>query len=342
MKNFYILIHKGAEDSFYKRNELTKKQVSDLEKDKRKTSKNEAYFKSQYFKISEIFDSRLEYKNFDSEQLKNIRFKQLIHSQALCKNLPLKIDLELDNEALKCRISEYKELYKGTFDSETDWRLAIGLGNASVFDTSITLHHTYGIPYIPASTIKGLLRSWLITEYFGIDTSGELDLEKAECRALANETFCSIFGTEEKTIFIKNKKKICEVISPLKNSKGEATEHIGDIVFFDAFPTKPPTVAVDIMNPHYPDYYNGDKPPADWQSPVPIFFLTIKNTSFQFLFGVRKGAQPFPNSIEFIHPDDEKQNKSGDVIKVLRDLLTEALTYHGIGAKTAVGYGRMK
>ena len=40
-----------------------------------------------------------------------------------------------------------------------DWRLIVGLGNESVYDTSMTLHHVYGIPYIPASAVKGVVRS---------------------------------------------------------------------------------------------------------------------------------------------------------------------------------------
>ena len=45
--------------------------------------------------------------------------------------------------------------------------MVVGLGGESVYETSITLHHIYGIPYIPASSIKGVVRSWIITEVFG-------------------------------------------------------------------------------------------------------------------------------------------------------------------------------
>ena len=301
------------------------------------------YYKTPYFKYFDKIESKLlnEFAMpvFNEQLIKRIALKQLISSQALCNNLPIRLEAKANLPL------DFKPIEENNFS--TNWNMTVGKGISSVFESGMSLHHTYGIPYIPASAVKGLLRSWLITEYFGMDTSGDLDLEKAECSALANETFCRIFGTEEKTEFVKDKKKICEVISPLKNSKGEATEHIGDIVFFDAFPTKPPTVVVDIMNPHYPKYYNHEpgttdfQPPADWQSPVPIFFLTIKDTSFQFLFGMRKGAKEFGN-VNFNHPEDTDWNKDGSVIDVLRDLLKEALTYHGIGAKTAVGYGRMK
>lgn len=41
---------------------------------------------------------------------------------------------------------------------KTNKRIIIGLGEPSVLDTSIKLDHIYGVPYIPASTLKGALR----------------------------------------------------------------------------------------------------------------------------------------------------------------------------------------
>src|SRR5579883_52355 len=35
-------------------------------------------------------------------------------------------------------------------------RMAVGLGGGSVIETHITLHRTYGVPYIPGSALKGL------------------------------------------------------------------------------------------------------------------------------------------------------------------------------------------
>ena len=41
-----------------------------------------------------------------------------------------------------------------------DWRLIVGLGGGHVQETSMTLHHIYGIPYIPGSAVKGVLHHW--------------------------------------------------------------------------------------------------------------------------------------------------------------------------------------
>ena len=78
------------------------------------------------------------------------------------------------------------------------------------------------------------------------------------------------------------------------------------------------------MNPHYGPYYKGEAPPADYHNPVPLFFLTVKNATFDFYLGMKP----------------KHYNK--DLLDKANTWLEKALTEHGIGAKTAVGYGYMK
>ncbi|RMH71402.1 MAG: type III-B CRISPR module RAMP protein Cmr6, partial [Gemmatimonadetes bacterium] len=197
------------------------------------------------------------------------------------------------------------------FSLKNDWRLIVGLGNESVYETSMTLHHIYGFPYVPGQAVKGIVRSWIITEVFGKNDQGESDLEHAEKRALANQSFCDIFGCPKESVHNESRQ--------------------GKVIFFDAYPTSAPEIKPDVMNPHYPDYYGGDKPPADYQNPKPIFFLTVKNTSFEFITGVK----PKDN----IEISDFKTGQKKPILDVVQDWLETALTEHGIGAKTAAGYG---
>jgi CRISPR type III-B/RAMP module RAMP protein Cmr6 len=225
-----------------------------------------------------------------------------------------------------------------------DWRLAIGLGSGSIFETSISLHHIYGFPYIPASAIKGVLRSYLITTLEGINEDSEALLFHK------SKEVCDIFGCGKETMYDENGKvkkkstfyKRCFDEDKLQFEEDKSKyrypkviEKIGDIIFFDAYPIHSPKdcIKADIMNPHYPDYYgNKNLPPADWQSPIPIIFLTVENLKFQFMVGLRKGVENI---------NIELGDKNGDMLSVVSEFLKEALENHGIGAKTAVGYGYM-
>lgn len=139
---------------------------------------------------------------------------------------------------------------------EPDWRMVIGLGQESVYEISINLHHIYGIPYIPGQAIKGIVRSWVIQSMFNNE----------ENTALKSTSFRYIFG------------------GPAEN-KQHANQ--GRVIFFDAFPIEKPKIEFDIMNPHYSEYYSKGKPPADNQSPILIPFLTVGSTPFQFIVGTR-------------------------------------------------------
>lgn len=190
-----------------------------------------------------------------------------------------------------------------------DWRLIVGLGNESVYDTSMTLHHVYGIPYIPASAVKGVVRSWMIIERFGQD----------EKEAIKDKGFCDVFGCPTK---IKDTPSYYE------------EERQGKIWFFDAFPLSKPEIEVDIMNPHYMPYYSDGEPPTDYHDPKPIPFLTVRRgTVFQFLVGIKESDDD-----EVIESGKFEGRKPSEVAK---EWLKKALEEHGVGAKTAVGYGYM-
>jgi CRISPR-associated protein Cmr6 len=204
-----------------------------------------------------------------------------------------------------------------------DWRMIIGLGGASVYETSITLHHVYGIPYIPASAVKGVVRSCWIQEVFGYEDKDESkdedkEKDKYEKRALKNDDFRAVFGGPK-----------------CKDAQGkELKAQAGDVLFFDAFPLalSEKSIQADIMNPHYGDYYGesyDDKhPPKTWptdtQNPVPVHFLTVANTTFSFAFGCRPGTK-----------------NATHLLTLTERYLCQALTERGIGAKSAVGYGYM-
>ncbi len=177
------------------------------------------------------------------------------------------------------------------FHAFLDWRMVIGLGGESVLETDITLHHLYGIPFIPASALKGLTRAY---------ATGEVEGYKSDKIDNDNEEVKRIFGSQE---------------------------HAGTVIFFDAMPLNGITnFVLDIMNPHYPEYYAGNKPPTNDQNPVPVTFLTVTNTAFTFALAPR---------------DVSKEQHVKDVEQV-KTWFQEALQKYGVGGKTSAGYGYFK
>jgi len=117
-------------------------------------------------------------------------------------------------------------------------RLSIGLGGESVLETSITLHHTYGVPYIPGSALKGLAASY---------ARRRLDKWTPDhSEVLFGDTDAAGYVTFFDALYIPD--------TTQANS----------------------ALALDVMNVHYPDYYRGtkDAAPADWDSPTPVSFLS--------------------------------------------------------------------
>lgn len=211
------------------------------------------------------------------------------------------------------------------------WRMVTGLGNESVYETGITLHPIFGFPYIPSSGVKGVVRSWIITEVFN----------KSEEDALKSDLFCYLFGSDKRS---RNK---------------EAKK--GSIYFYDAYPVSSITIEPDVMTPHYGDYYtdsDSKTPPADYLSPNPIIFLTVKDTKFKFYVGSslqtgEKKLSDFSNEGDTLvtvslkeefksRLDINDKNDKTDLLTFINRWLTDALKHRGIGAKTSVGYGRMK
>lgn len=190
------------------------------------------------------------------------------------------------------------------FDAPLEWRMVVGLGGESVLETDITLHHLYGIPFIPGSALKGLTRAFASAqkEYAVPADKPEAERKPSLEEKTDHPDIQRIFGTQDRA---------------------------GTVLFFDAFPANGQyTFAIDIMNPHYPDYYSSlqsgaIKVPANNQSPNPITFLTIQDAVFTFALAVRD-------------PKDQED------LQIARTLLQQAIEQYGVGGKTSAGYGYFK
>jgi len=202
--------------------------------------------------------------------------------------------------------------------AEVKGRMVVGLGAESVLENSIALQRTYGMPYIPGSALKGLASS------FAHQRLGQSPANAAPINdwAKGGKFHRELFGT---------------------------TELSGCVSFYDALYIPPDTpkpdgpLYSDVITVHHRDYYQGKKkvsstdgqaqskkqafsnrnqeqsmPPADWDSPTIIPFLSATGHYLVALSGVEGWRD------------------------AARTLLANGLTHMGIGAKTSSGYGRMK
>ncbi|WP_053959479.1 type III-B CRISPR module RAMP protein Cmr6 [Sulfobacillus thermosulfidooxidans] len=110
----------------------------------------------------------------------------------------------------------------------------------------------------------------------------------------------------------------------LKASNRQYFENHYDITerftIFDAIPLGSVTLRGEIMTPHYAPYYQKQESPGDWFSPTPIPFLTVPKGQ-RFLFSI-------------VAPSEH--------LNRIEEWLEETLTWAGLGAKTAVAFGRFR
>jgi len=203
------------------------------------------------------------------------------------------------------KLKEYRYSVE-EFSLVVSWRLIIGLGATHPQETAMTLHHIYGIPYIPGSAVKGVTRHWAVLKFAEKDKKDDEKFESSIKRVADALEKGNGLNIEVDGISFKD---LIEVFGT-QNQRGK-------VIFFDAYPVGNIDLKIDIMNPHYSKYYSGELPPADWQDPVPIKFLTVESTKFQFYLASREKS----------------------LLDKVKGLLVEALKDRGIGAKTSLGYG---
>lgn len=133
-------------------------------------------------------------------------------------------------------------------------RLVAGLGYDGPLEVGFSLHPLYGFPYLPGSSVKGLVRSYV------------RQVVLPEGRVREGDVY-RLFGN-----------------TPEASARDERR---GVLSFEDAIPAggAPLTLEVDVMTPHYSPYYTGgdDALPGDWHEPTPVPFLTVKaGSAFSF------------------------------------------------------------
>lgn len=211
------------------------------------------------------------------------------------------------------------------FDAAVEWRIVVGLGGVHPYETSMVLHHVYGVPYIPGSALKGVTRHYALSRFAVECVSKGIRSDYYKCISYLDDMLSQGKCLDEfRDVVISHDISFEDLISIFGD-----TEEKGGICFLDAFPIGGIKLEIDIINPHYSEYYMNNKPPTDWQTPVPVKFLTLGRESiFRFALCTRKARGTSVNTSTLL-------NKAVQLLK-------GAITSFGVGAKTSLGYGIFK
>ena len=235
----------------------------------------------------------------DTENIPNLKNK----SDKVFASPFVRKEIERKQEKQKSYMNFLKSQGIQTFSitAKTVSPFITGLGSGHPTETGMLLDRNIGIPYIPASSVKGVLRlAHAVNIADGRTEIPESELEK-------------YFGTSDQKQ--KNKYK-------------------GELIVFDAYPAEVPYLKVDIMNPHYSNYYSGkgNVQPMETESPNPIKFLAVQQGA-KFVFNY--AFIPLKN-------DEKCFALSETEIKEIESMFSTAFEKVGFGGKTSIGYGRFE
>lgn len=207
-----------------------------------------------------------------------------------------------------------------TFEATLGSRMMVNLAGGVVENAGIALDRCFGLPFIPGSAVKGISRAQALWEIH--ETKGE---DKLRLLQLAMLLFG--YGAHDLT----TKGDFGWAGSSQAQAVGDeigTRDFKGCACFLPAYPTTTPNLVVDMVNPHYPDYYAGRRQRAeDNESPIPNYFPAVEaGSSFGFAVLLNRIPEPFHFS-------------PADLMKQAREWLERGVTRKGVGAKTAAGYG---
>lgn len=184
-----------------------------------------------------------------------------------------------------------------------------GLGNEHPLENGFAFLNPYGLPYLPGSGVKGVLRQAareLIGHHWGSHqgwTDGAID-------ALLGKT------------------------GDTTDAEGATELQRGALTFWDVLPQiEGDALQVEVMTPHQSHYHQNGATPHESGQPNPIHFLTVPPGS-KFAFHVHC-------DLAFLARLSPELADDGAWQRLLNAAFVHAFQWLGFGAKTAVGYGAM-
>ncbi|GIU75435.1 MAG: hypothetical protein KatS3mg004_2522 [Bryobacteraceae bacterium] len=218
-------------------------------------------------------------------------------------------------------------------EAEATAPFTTGLGNEHPLENGFSFLNPYGLPYLPGSGVKGVVR-----EAARQLASGEWEDPRGWHTEPVGEFRVREDG-EEKTIRLT----ALDVLFGRETPEGESGHFRGVLSFWDVIPEiSGNTLRVEVMTPHQTHYYQqktdkksgNSTTPHDSGQPNPILFLTVPPGS-KFHFFVTCDLARLKRVAPSLAEQDHWKH-------LLDAAFAHAFYWLGFGAKTAVGYGAMR
>lgn len=253
----------------------------------------------------------------------------------------------------------------GYFPAVSTSPFMTGIGNEHPLENGFAFLNPYGLPYLPGSSVKGVLRTAAEELALGLygDTEGwdmlsvwwlfgfEAGLAAISTKPYKGDTVLveeakrrrdkyqawvtkgdydqdSLERFIKATVAKKDQKRYLDQPQQFLLSLSDDLSNQGTLCFWDVYPQSK-SLAMDILTPHHGDYFQGKNAPHDSEKPNPNVFLTVPPGS-QFDFYCTCTTERLPKVLQ--------QNWQ----PLLQAAFAYAFDWLGFGAKTAVGYGQMR
>lgn len=302
------------------------------------------------------------------------------------KTSALKEVLQLNGYAKKLLEALLRRQRTAAWASGEDRMFSLAGRSTSPFMTGIGMEHPlengfafmnpYGLPYLPGSSVKGVLRraaedlalglyggnkGWSILDIwwlFGFEAGSSYLVGEQEenvqflgdaAESLKKSYLSWVDGVEltwliplvtplieqacedeeDRARYRADHRSFLHHLAERKDLRDRV--HLrGALIFWDVFPVpERDELAIDILTPHYGEYYKGNVSPADCEQPVPCPFLTVPPASiFEFY-------------VQYAPVSDTERHYDNRWKPLLCGAFEHAFDWLGFGAKTSVGYGQM-
>ncbi len=208
---------------------------------------------------------------------------------------------------------------------------------AAVFEVGLAWDMVFDLPYIPGSSLKGLVRSWSLRSC--------AELANMERRRECAERVFQLFGATVGRLAQGDEIQwFVEVFGDVPTVARKEGGWAGLVTFYDAYPVARGTGSLgcgllepDVVTPHY---YRGGEPVGDEleASPVPVPHLAVApGTVFRLVVSLDPGGEEAARSLARLLGGSRSFS---DGVSALAWLLVNALR-EGVGARTGKGYGEL-